>query len=316
MLSEFVAEERRKHMEQLFNGYNEFTLNFKVDKGIDLNREELDIFNTEFAGNKVMCKCNYTDNSMVLTYVIPATLPLEQFLNKQLYRGELLDILSNIVNQLIFLENNEMSRDKVMLNMRYMYIELSNLNVQLLYMPVEKKFAGRSVSEFLQLLINKVRYAEIKCVNCVEQIMDYIDDSDKLNLKEFYDFLQKLKNNIAVSEEEKEYEDGTTVLKTKPNDSIVPYLLRLSTNEMIPINKDSFRIGKSFESDFQILDNRRVSRRHCTIKLKEGKCYIRDNESTNHTYINGVQIEPNKFYPINSNDYIRMADEEFKFWMG
>ena len=48
MLSEYAAEERSKHMEQLFNGYNEFTLNFKVDKGIELNREELDIFNTKF----------------------------------------------------------------------------------------------------------------------------------------------------------------------------------------------------------------------------------------------------------------------------
>ena len=315
MLSEYAAEERSKHMEQLFNGYNEFTLNFKVDKGIELNREELDIFNTEFAGNKVTCKCNSSENYIVLTYVIPATLPLEQFLNKQLYRGELLDILSNIVNQLIFLENNEMSNNKVMLNMRYMYIELSNMNVQLLYMPVEKKFADRSISEFFQLLINKVRYAEITCVNCVEQIMDYIDNNN-LNLAEFYDFLQRLKNDSVVAEDDKSLEEGTTILKTKQNDNIIPYLLKLSTNEMIPINKDSFKIGKSFESDYQILDNRRVSRKHCTIKIKEGICYIRDNESTNHTYVNGVQIESNILYPIKSNDYIRMADEEFKFWMG
>ena len=126
--------------------YDEFTLNFRLEEGVPIDQHELTVFNYEFVGNRTTCEVVEVDEQLALQFKIPATLPLEQFLQKQLYKGEFLSILSNILKQLIYFDENLMSFNKLLLNVHYMYIELSTLDIQLIFMPVTKKFrAGITV---------------------------------------------------------------------------------------------------------------------------------------------------------------------------
>lgn len=296
--------------------YDEFSLNFRVDDTVLVNEYELSTFNTYFLGNQSNCRLAVVDGVRVLSYRIPATLPLAQFLKKQLYKGEFLAIISNILNQLLFFEDRNMPIKKVLLNTKYMYIELSNLHVQLVYMPIEKDFADCNVCEFIQKFIGKVRFADMQCVNCVDQILHYLDSRMMFSLREFYNFILELqKADIMKDEEDFEGEGETTVLQQMAYSNITPYLVRLKTNELIPIEKSEFLVGKSSESDYQIHDNRRISRRHCVLKISNGECYIRDEGSTNHTYVNGKMIQTGFDVMLQNDDYIRMADEEFKYWV-
>ena len=86
--------------------YDEFTLNFRLEEDVPVDQRELTIFNYEFVGNRTTCSVVAVDEQRALQFKIPATLPLEQFLRKQLYKGEFLSILSNILNQLIYFEEN------------------------------------------------------------------------------------------------------------------------------------------------------------------------------------------------------------------
>ena len=97
--------------------------------------------------------------------------------------------------------------------------------------------------------------------------------------------------------------------------NITPYLVRSRTNALIPIEKTEFLVGKSSECDYQIPDNRKVSRKHCSFRISNGECYIRDENSTNHTYVNGKMIQPGFAVMLKNDDYIRMGDEEFKYWV-
>ena len=75
----------------------------------------------------------------------------------------------------------------------------------------------------------------------------------------------------------------------------VPYLLRIATNEKIYINKPEFSIGRSAtKADYTVTDNSDVSRIHCIIERKNGVSYIRDNASTNGTFVNGQNIAGQK----------------------
>ncbi|MBQ8914190.1 MAG: FHA domain-containing protein, partial [Lachnospiraceae bacterium] len=99
-------------------------------------------------------------------------------------------------------------------------------------------------------------------------------------------------------------------LNSKP----VPHLVRVKTGEIINITKPEFSIGKSeSKADYTITDNSAVSRVHCIIIQKNGVNYIKDNNSTNHTYINGVEIEPDKEVLLKNKTTVRMGDEEFTF---
>lgn len=302
-------------MDRIEEEHDEFKLNFRIDNGICINDPEYELFNYDFVGNKTICMVTSVEGVRVLAYTIPATLPLNKFLKKQLYKGEFLAILSNILKQLIYFEENDMPLKKVLLNTKYMYIELSNLDVQLIYMPLVKEFADCNICEFIQKFIGKVRFADMKCVSCVDELLHYLDSRMMFSLKDFYRFILAMEKDAIDSDVEDGGEGETTVLQQMQYKNIVPYLVRVRTNELIPIEKNKFVLGKSVDCDYQVTDNRRVSRRHCTLSISNGECYICDNESTNHTYINGRLIQPGFPVMLNNDDYIRLGDEEFKYWV-
>lgn len=95
-----------------------------------------------------------------------------------------------------------------------------------------------------------------------------------------------------------------------------PYLIRRRNNERIPINKPAFRIGKEKSYvDYFIGDNSAISRSHANIINREGKYFIVDTNSTNHTYINGVMIQSNVEMELAHGMNLRLANEEFEFRM-
>ena len=93
-----------------------------------------------------------------------------------------------------------------------------------------------------------------------------------------------------------------------------PYLIRVNNEERIMITKANFKIGKaSFGMDYQVTDNGAISRNHCTIIAKDGVYYIRDNKSTNHTYVNGQMVKSGQEVLLTHESTIRIADEDFLF---
>jgi hypothetical protein len=296
--------------------YDEFTLNFKLDEDVPIDQFEMTMYNYEFVGNRTKCNCVAVDGVRALQFVVPATLPLEQFLRKQLYKGEFLAILSNILNQLIYFNENNMPFNKLLLNVHYMYIELSTLDIQLLYMPVNKKFADCNITEFIQTFISKVRFANNACVDSVDKILKYLDSKLMFDLEDFYSYILTLEAENLMRDDDDYREAETPVQATSENYSNpVPYLVRIKTNELIPILHKEFMVGKSVNCDYQIIDNKKVSRKHAIFRISNGECYVRDNASTNHTFINGQLLQPGVEIMLSNDDNIRMGDEEFKYWV-
>ncbi len=116
----------------------------------------------------------------------------------------------------------------------------------------------------------------------------------------------------AAKEEEKkeiQAQEEATILP-----KVNPYLIRVNTNERIMITKQTFKIGKaSFGMDYSVGDNGAISRNHCTIFAKDGVYYIRDNKSTNHTYVNGVMVKIGQDAVLTHESKVVLADEEFVF---
>jgi len=113
-------------------------------------------------------------------------------------------------------------------------------------------------------------------------------------------------------------EEDETVVLTNVTEKIgkIPVLIRKKTGEQIYINKQAFCIGKADQGvDFKITDNKSVSRRHAYITNINGIYYLRDNNSTNHTYLNGDMVYSNVEIVIPDNSSIRLSNEEFLFKM-
>jgi len=108
----------------------------------------------------------------------------------------------------------------------------------------------------------------------------------------------------------------TTVLGASQAQIIKPYLLRIKNNERIELNKPVFRIGKERSYvDYFVSDNTAVSRSHANIINRDNEFYIVDTNSTNHTYVNGSMIQSNVETKIEHGTKIRLANEDFEFFM-
>lgn len=106
--------------------------------------------------------------------------------------------------------------------------------------------------------------------------------------------------------------EGTTVLKNQ--EQPFPYLIRICNYEKVKINKPAFRIGKEKSYvDYFVMNNNAVSRIHADIITKDNQYFIKDNNSTNHTFVNGTMVPVNQTVEIFDGDAIMLANESFEF---
>lgn len=121
--------------------------------------------------------------------------------------------------------------------------------------------------------------------------------------------------NKSVTELVKDAVGAVSAATTAANTpKALPYLIRVSTEERIMLNKAVFKIGKATRGvDYTVGGNGAISRQHAFIIQKDGVCYIKDNKSTNHTYVNGKRVEDGVEEILTHDSMVRLADEEFTF---
>lgn len=104
--------------------------------------------------------------------------------------------------------------------------------------------------------------------------------------------------------------DSTTILNNGIRISVT--CIRNKKSEVI--NNSVFKIGSSHRADLCIDDNETISRIHAIITLEDDGCfYISDNNSSNHSYFEGVLAKPNTKYRLFSGSRFMLSNEEFIF---
>ena len=105
---------------------------------------------------------------------------------------------------------------------------------------------------------------------------------------------------------------GETTLLSETN-QVMAVLVKTKTGEKITIGKREFKIGKERSKVDYCITNNSVSRIHAIITFENGDYYIKDNNSTNYTYVNGEAIAASQKIKLNNGDRVKFSDEEFQF---
>lgn len=93
------------------------------------------------------------------------------------------------------------------------------------------------------------------------------------------------------------------------------YLYRISNKEKIDIERATLSLGRSKDhADYVIDGNKTISRNHATVKGIHGHYTIVDNDSLNHTLLNGQVIEPWAEYELACGDTVSLGMELFLFF--
>lgn len=84
-----------------------------------------------------------------------------------------------------------------------------------------------------------------------------------------------------------EGEEDTHIEKT------TPYLMMYAEKNLgrrLDLTEAKITIGRSPEADI-VIDDKRISKVHCTVQYSKGSIIVEDNNSTNGTYLNGQRID-------------------------
>lgn len=109
-------------------------------------------------------------------------------------------------------------------------------------------------------------------------------------------------------------EETTQLYQDEHIPTIRATLIKRNTREKINISKDIFKVGKEKSKvDYCIINNTAVSRTHADIIYQQERFFIMDNNSLNHTFVNGEQIPSNQPVPLIDHAIICFANEEFEF---
>jgi hypothetical protein len=172
-------------------------------------------------------------------------------------------------------------------------------------------------SRYCRMCGNEYWEAAKFCPSCGSPIEG--DETSKVKFLDISEVLginanQSVSETTALGAEESD--SGTTVLGADIFEPAFPFLVRVTTQEKVFVNKPAFRIGKVRKNcDYIVSNNNAVSRSHADIITRDYRYFISDNNSTNKTYVDNHAIPVNKEIEIFSGTKLRLANEEFVFYV-
>lgn len=136
------------------------------------------------------------------------------------------------------------------------------------------------------------------------------------NVAEVNESKDKKKFGINIFGQKKEKKDSMQVSGIKPLQGVRPYIVH--KGRKVDITRSPFSMGQgsgAYPVDYVIADNPRVSHRHAIITEEDGNYYLQDNNSTNGTMLNGMDLQPGEMKPLKDGDEIRLYNEIICFYL-
>lgn len=228
----------------------------------------------------------------------------------------MISVLGNILHEVRRVtENGFLSLLKLDISADKIWVDPATRKVRFVYLPVAERL-HKDVVEFEEHLREELK-------KTVEKRSDKDD-------KRFADFFQIIgrsgycrKDSASVdggSENESgasnSFDKNKKVSLERNNKECALVSLTAGSPIRLTVTKQEYVIGKSTEQADGVAGfSKMISRRHCKI-VKRGSGYaVVDLNSSNGTYLNGMQLFPGREYPVKNGDIIRMAISDFQIVM-
>lgn len=265
-----------------------------------------------------------------ITYIAPASLALDEYMKADMTVYKLYSILIQIVEVVKIIEKYGLRMDNLVLDRKFIYVREMTGKLIFLYEPVKDSVKSADVYSFLSKLINDIHSENPEVQGECERLRAFFMDAD-CNIEDMerlimnvYPSIYQQTTRLKTNHLQNVKEDATTLLQTpaEPDATVVlgetkaqAGLLRLKTSDKVEIEGSAFHIGKDITAEYCISDNNAISRNHAVIVYREGRYAIRDEQSTNYTYINGIRLDAGIERELQNGDCIQLADEEFQFYI-
>lgn len=241
-------------------------------------------------------------------------------------------IISNLIRSIEDIQSNGFLNVACIDNrLDHIFVDNRTLAVRLIYLPINIPMNGMKKTEFE----NDIRAQLIKLIQNLpnaengklSELVGVLMDGNNLSLSDVAkrlqvspvaqhimhtasttNVIQQTQQNSTPSSEQMTY--TSTPISNNPT---MATLVSATGKENVVVSKTHFLIGKSAEKvDGVISGNSAVSRVHCEVVIGEnGQMSIIDKGSANGTFVNGERVGTDKYVPLQENDRVKIANEEY-----
>ena len=286
-------------------------------------------------------------------YSGPVGISLHDRLKTPVSKFDFFFIVEQIADITRRINSNSMMIGNVIWDIHNIYINEVTKELQFIYLPLEKRKSESNVSDLLEQVIYSSKPENSPDSDYISRFVYFIRSMSKFDADRIEGFISKEEESVvdrirsrglvnirSYSSGEAGYhsddddeatgllrnddeatgllqdDEATGLLVETDVVSKTASLTRSLTNEVFVIDKPVIRIGKeSKSSDYTVCNNEKISRNHAEIIRRNNGFYIVDSGSTNGTSVNGTQLSPHQESELHDGDVIRLANEEFKFFI-
>ena len=220
----------------------------------------------------------------------------------------MLSVLGNILHEVRRVtENGFLSLLKLDISADKIWVDPATRKIRFVYLPVAERL-HKDVVEFEEHLRGELK-----------KTVEKRSDKDDKRFADFFQIIGRPGYSSEDSDVEKcgSVDETSTPYSLNRNEKVSSQrgdqtctLVSLTAGSPIrlTVTKQEYVIGKSTEQADGVAGfSKMISRRHCKI-VKRGSGYaVVDLNSSNGTYLNGMQLFPGREYPVKNGDIIRMA---------
>ena len=250
-------------------------------------------------------------------YAVSDKVSMREYLGESVRREKLLHIFLQIAETLLEAEEYMINPTSFLLDEQNIYVDNNTGEIALICIPLLTVVNDGNICSFFKNVLFSSQFDLEENGDYVGRLITILNPKTYTlsNLiKELGDMLEK--NNEDMNRGEPVKSETSEEIKDSSEPEPVPFLIRSKTSEKIWITKDEFLIGSEQDSiDCRIDDNPAISRNHAKIVRHEKEYFVVDNDSRNHTYLNGVLVESGEEHYVPHGAMLRFADEDFEFKM-
>lgn len=221
-------------------------------------------------------------------------------------------IVANLISDIIDVKHNGfLSCQNIDISFERIYVDPTTYKVSLVYLPTSKRIYA-DVASFE----NEVRTGLVKLISGIEALSAAKTIQLAADLANGSLSMEDLHNRVMSNSTAEVAKTAREQCSDEKRSTLQITAMNAPERVEIEVTKDEFVIGRKVElCDGVVSFNKMIGRAHCKICRVGSQYRIIDLQSTNHTYVNGVRLQPNQSYPIKAGDIIRLADSDFKVSM-
>jgi len=271
-------------------------------------------------------------------YDIPTYLNLNEYVHKKVKKAQVLSIVRRLIAVAEDITDSGYSWANIVWDWNFIFVNPTD-DDNLMFLLVPETIpdpAEGELEELIRTVLSNARYELSENCHYVAHLLTALNES--MNTRDMLQSLGETVRSLSASYPKRTkpakqehapaqasswddlYKKNTNTqnpLVGMPRQEVSrASLRRLDTGETIPISKDVFYLGKDpSRVDYVIQGVSAVSRRHASISQDRGAFYIQDEDSTNGTFVDNVELMPFDKQLLVRGAIINIAGVELQFQM-